>query len=230
MMPARHATSTLALTQALAQDFVALALDNVAREYPNSPAHVLAGPQDLVPTRSLHPAFHGSYDWHSCVHMHWLLARLRRRFPAMPQRAAIDAQFERSFAADAMAAECAYLARPNTQSFERTYGWAWLLKLAAELMGDDDPAARRWSKSIAPLAQAFVERYLAYLPKAHYAIRYGVHPNSAFGLAFALDYARIADACDLDATCSDAARRWFLHDRAAPAGGGRRVRTFSRRC
>src|SRR5437867_3723361 len=122
-----------ALTADCARRFAALALDNIAREYPNNPGHVLAGPQDLLPTSALHPAFHGSYDWHSCVHMHWLLARARRAFASLPQRAEIDALFDRSFAPPAIAAECAYLARPSTQSFERTYGWAWLLKLAEEL-------------------------------------------------------------------------------------------------
>src|SRR4029077_19441748 len=124
--------SVMTLDPAVAARLAELALANIDREYPHNLDHVMATDADALAPRRLHPAFHGSYDWHSCVHMHWLLARLRRRLPPVPQRAQIDAQFERSFATDAIAAECAYLARPNTQSFERTYGWAWLLKLAAE--------------------------------------------------------------------------------------------------
>jgi hypothetical protein len=205
------------VTPELAARFAAVALDNIAREYPNQPGHVQAGPDDLRPTRELHPSFHGSYDWHSCVHMHWLLARLRRTFPALPQRAAIDAAFDRSFAPEAIAGELAYLERPHTQSFERTYGWAWLLKLASELAEAPDPQARRWAGEIAPLATAFVKRYQAFLPKARYPIRHGNHPNSAFGLGFALEYARTAGEEALERLCVATALAWFGTDRDAPA-------------
>jgi hypothetical protein len=200
-----------------AERFARSALDNVGREYPNKLDHVLAGAADLRSPRALHPVFYGSYDWHSCVHMHWLLARLRRAYPALPQRAAIGALFDAHFASDAIAGECAYLTRPDTQSFERTYGWAWLLKLAAELSLADDADARRWSHGLAQLASRFVARYHAYLPKAHYPIRHGNHPNSAFGLAFALDYARATDDAALATLCTDTARAWFADDRDAPA-------------
>lgn len=205
------------LTLDLAGRFATLALDNLAREYPNQPGHVLGSPADLLATRELHPSFHGSYDWHSCVHMHWLLARLRRAFPALAQRAAIAAAFDRSFAPAAIAGEVAYLARPHTQSFERTYGWAWLLKLASELAVIEDEPARAWARALAPLAAVFVKRYLAFLPKARYPIRHGVHPNSAFGLAFALEYARTAGEEALERLCEATALAWFGTDRDAPA-------------
>ena len=121
------------LAPALASRFARIALDNVVREYPNKPAHVLDGPGDVSFPRTLHPAFYGSYDWHSCVHMHWLLARLLRTFPTLPEAPAIAALLDRHLASAAIAGEVAYLARPGTASFERTYGWAWLLKLAEEL-------------------------------------------------------------------------------------------------
>ncbi len=209
--------STLSLTPELATRFAAVALDNVVREYPNHPGHVLSGPDDLAPTRALHPSFFGSYDWHSCVHMHWLLARVRRVVPALPQRAAIDALFDRSFAPAAIAGECAYLQRPETRSFERTYGWAWLLQLASELAVGTDERSRGWSAALAPLAAAFVARYLDYLPRAHYPIRHGMHPNSAFGLAFALDYARLAGRAALEDACVGSANAWYGADRDAPA-------------
>ncbi len=209
--------SALALTPELAARFAGLALGNIEREYPNQPGHVQQGPDDLVATRRLHPAFYGSYDWHSCVHMHWLLARLRRERPALPQRVAIDAAFDRNLGAQAIAGECAYLARPGTQSFERTYGWAWLLALAAELARAADTRARQWAANLAPLAAVIVSRYRDYLPKARYPIRYGVHPNSALGLGFALDYARLAGERELEALCAAKAREWFGGDRDAPA-------------
>lgn len=196
--------------------FAAIALANIARQYPHKPDHVLGSAADARTPRELHPAFHGSYDWHSCVHMHWLLARVRRLHPTLPQRDAIAALFDRHFAIDAIAGECAYLAGAHSQSFSRTYGWAWLLKLAHELMQTDDDAAR-WSAALAPLADAFVQRYLSFLPKARYALRYGVHPNSAFGLAFALDYAVAAKIDALESMCIAKARDWYWADRDAPA-------------
>ena len=207
------------LTPELAERFATIALTNVEREYPNKLDHVLGAPSDVQSPRTLHPAFYGSFDWHSCVHMHWLLARVRRQFSSLPQRAAIDAIFNRHFAFDAVAGECAYLAGPNTQSFERTYGWAWLLKLAEELASAPDSHAKRWSANLAPLATVFVARYLAFLPKAEFPIRYGMHPNSAFGLAFALDYARVVGHSTLESMCVSKARAWYEADCDASAAG-----------
>jgi hypothetical protein len=206
-----------ALTPQLAARFAALALANVVREYPSKPDHVLDAAADAQPTRALHPAFYGSFDWHSCVHMHWLLARLYRVQPALPQRPQIGAVFDRHFAPGAIAGECAYLDRPGARAFERPYGWAWLLKLATELAALPHAPARRWAAQLAPLADAFVARYLDYLPRAHYPIRHGMHANSAFALAFALDYARAAGERALEDACAVAARKWFGADRDAPA-------------
>lgn len=201
-----------ALDVATATRLASIALDNIAREYPHKLDQVLASDADIAAPRLLHPAFHGSYDWHSCVHMHWLLARLRRRFADLPNRAAIDALFDRHFAADAIAAEVAYLARPHAGSFERPYGWAWLLKLAAELRNEP-----RWSCGLQPLAAAFAARYLDFLPRARYPLRYGVHSNSAFALAFALDYARSCGDPALQQACAAKADQWYGEDAAAPA-------------
>ena len=202
---------------AIASRFARIALANVEQAYPNKPDHVLTGDGDALPPRTLHPAFYGSYDWHSSVHMHWLLVRARRLHPALPERNAIDAILDRHFDVAALLRERAYLQRPEAASFERTYGWAWLLELARELRASNDPAARRWSVAMAPLADAFVARWLDYLPRADYPLRYGVHSNSAFGLAFALDYAVAVGARPAADVCRDRARRWFLDDRDAPA-------------
>jgi len=205
------------LTASLAGSFAQTALANVVREYPNKPDHVQGGPDDVRGPRSLHPAFYGSFDWHSCVHMHWLLARVRRLVPDLPQRDAIADLFDRHLTPANIAQECAYLARPESHSFERTYGWAWLLELAHELRRANDADAPRWAAAPAPLADAIVRRYLVYLPLQRYPLRMGLHANSAFGLLFALDYARRANESALEASCIDTARRWFGNDRDAPA-------------
>jgi len=177
------------LDAATATRFAALALDNIVREYPNHPQHVWRDGSDARTPRELHPAFFGSYDWHSCVHMHWLLARIRRLHPGVRQRAAIAARFDEHFATEAIAAECAYLARPQTQSFERTYGWAWLLMLNAELSRHESMEGKLWSTTLKPLSSEFVTRFTGHLPRATYPIRVGTHFNSAFAMALALEYA-----------------------------------------
>jgi len=197
--------------------YARLALANIDREYPAKLDHVLAGAAALASPRELHPSFYGSFDWHSCVHAHWLLARVVKTYPDSAEAPAVRSLFDERFTPAAIETEVAYLARAESRSFERTYGWAWALKLAEELGTWSGPDAHRWSRDLAPLARAFVQRYLDHLPVATYPIRYGMHSNSAFGLAFALDYARAFDVESLGEACLDKARQWFLPDRAADA-------------
>ena len=205
------------LSPALASRLARIALDNVKREYPNKLDHVMNGEADVASPRALHPAFYGSYDWHSCVHMHWLLARLLRIAHDLPQAGAIRATFDLHLSREAIAGEVGYLARASTQTFERTYGWAWLLKLAEELGRGEAAQFRVWQANVAPLADAFVARYLDWLPRAAHPLRTGMHANSAFGLAFALDYARAAGDERLASACAAKARDWYANDSDYPA-------------
>ena len=196
------------LTPDLADRFAGVALGHVTREYPNKLDHVLAGPADARGPRDLHPVFYGSFDWHSCVHGYWMLAALYRRFPAMPQAAAIRTLFDEHLVPGRVAGECAYLGRSGARGFERPYGWAWLLKLASELALHETPEGRAWSAALHPLAQAFAARFTAFLPLAIYPVRAGVHSNTAFAVRLALDY---PDAT-LRGMLVDAARRWYGDD------------------
>jgi len=180
----------LFLTQENASHFAQLALKCVSKEFPNKPDHVINDSSDLKNPRSMHPVFYGCFDWHSSVHGHWMLVRILRLFPALPEAARIRSALDANLAADNVAVEVSYLNQPNRQSFERTYGWAWLLKLAEELHDWNDNDGKRWSRNLLPLAEALATRFMSFLPKQTYPIRTGVHPNTAFGLAFALDYGR----------------------------------------
>jgi hypothetical protein len=191
------------LTPDLAECFARVALGHVTREYPNKLDHVLTGPADAQGPRALHPVFYGSFDWHSCVHAWWMLAHLRNRFPALPSAGAIDALFDSHLTPGNVAAECAYLDRPSARGFERPYGWAWALKLAAELRSD----------ALAPFAERFAARFRAFLPIATYPIRAGVHSNTAFALRLALDYPDEA----LRALLRQTAWRWYGADRDCQA-------------
>src|ERR1700739_2989272 len=133
----------------LAERFAAIALGHVGMEYPNGLSLAIAGPQDLGTPRELHPIFFGSFDWHSCVHSHWLLARLLRAFPGLPQAAQISAHFDPAFTPPEGAGVLAYLARPLARGFERPYGWAWLLKLQTELASHIGPSGQRWAQVMA---------------------------------------------------------------------------------
>ncbi len=206
-----------ALSEEQASRFARLALACIQKEYPNKPEHVLNQAADIQGPRALHPAFYGCFDWHSSVHGHWMLVRLLRLFPQLPQSKEIRAALDANLTAGNLLREAAYLKAPNRQSFERLYGWAWLLKLAEELHGWNDGDGRTWAASLQPLADAMVARYLDFLPKQTYPIRTGVHPNTAFGLAFGLDYARAVGNGPLENLIAERARTYFLADTAYPA-------------
>ena len=213
----RDQTRASTLTEVQASHFTKLALKCVAKEYPNKPEHVMNNRGDVQSPKNLHPAFYGCYDWHSSVHGHWMLARLLRMYPQLSEAQAIRKALDSNLTKANIEVETEYLKQPNRQSFERTYGWAWLLKLAEELSLSDDSDARRWSQNLQPLVDAFVARYLAFLPKQNYPIRTGVHPNTAFGLAFALDYAKTARNRKLQSLIEERARTYFAKDRNYPA-------------
>ena len=205
------------MNQQQASAFAQLALKGIQKEYPNKLGHVLNADADNKTPRALHPAFYGSFDWHSSVHGHWMLVRLLRRFPELPEKEQIRAVLAKHLTAKNLQIEADYFNQPNRQSFERTYGWAWALKLAEELHGWDGTDAKAWSKNLQPLADMLVARYLAFLPKQTYPIRSGVHPNTAFGLAFALDYARTTDHKGLRELIEERSRTYYAKDVDAPA-------------
>jgi len=208
---------SLNLTPARASSFARLALKGINQEYPNKPEHVLGGAGDLHAPREFHPAFYGCYDWHSSVHGHWMLVRLLKRSPDFPEAAEARSALGAHLTADALKVEAEYFARKESRPFERPYGWAWLLKLAEELHGWDDPDGRAWSANLRPLADVIARRYVVFFPKQTYPIRTGVHPNSAFGLAFAHDYAAAVGDDRLKALVESRARSYFGDDADAPA-------------
>jgi len=208
--------ATLTMDAARASHFAKLALKCVRQEYPNKLDHVMGGAAEVQSPKVLHPAFYGCFDWHSSVHGHWMLVKVLREFPALPEADEIRAVLNENLAPERIAAEVAYFAQPNRRSFERTYGWAWLLKLAAELRSWDSPDARRWSANLQPLANRVTAAFLDFLPRQTYPIRTGVHPNTAFSLSLALDYARTHKDSRLETLIAERARTYFGVDRSAP--------------
>lgn len=191
-----------------ASDFARLGLANVRREYPHYLQHMLNGPDDIRSPRALHPAFYGSYDWHSSVHQHGMLVRLARLSPDLPERAEIDRVLREHLTPENIAVETAYFQAPGRGFFERPYGWAWLLKLAAELHAYDAKLA----ENLTPLVAVMRAGLFAYLVALVHPVRHGMHNNTAFAVKLALDYARVADDQALKLFCTSRMAFWFGHD------------------
>jgi hypothetical protein len=190
-----------------------IALGHVAREYPFKLEHALSGDEDLRPPRELYPIFFGSFDWHSCVHGWWTLLTLRRLFPNAPEAVEIQRLADDSFTPEKVDKERAYIERALSRTFERPYGWGWLLYLHLEASRHDD---REWGVNLEPLARAIADRLRGYLPILTYPIRSGAHFNTAFALVLALDWADRFDS-QLADLIRARARHWFGEDRDCPA-------------
>jgi len=199
-----------------ANQFARLALAGLDREYPNKPSETLTTAADLITPRAAHPAFYGCFDWHSAVHGHWMLVRLLREHPDMADAAAIRARLAAHLTASNLAAEAAYFTPKENQNYERMYGWAWALRLTAELQTWPDPDAQQWRRNLVPLEQKLVTLTASYLPKLTYPIRTGVHPDTAFALAQILDYARTVGNAPLQQLVIERAKKYFLNDRDYP--------------
>jgi hypothetical protein len=205
-----------ALDADTAERFAKLALACVGREYPNKPEHVLTSAADLQSPQALHPAFFGCYDWHSSVHGHWMLTRLLRLQPQLASSADIRRVLDAHLTAEAAAADARYLQAEANRAFERPYGWAWLLQLSAELARSDDPSAKEWRARLAPAESAVVARLREYLPKLTRPVRSGIHPNTAFALGLAYDYAQAVGDRELERVIAARAHFYYGADRACP--------------
>lgn len=204
------------LTLEIAEKFAGLALGHVTREYPHKMDHVMAGPEDVIGPRAAHPIYFGSFDWHSCVHGYWLLARLVRRHPEMTRATEIHTLFAERFTAETVGAEVAYLARPASRGFERPYGWGWLLALQAELELHEANEIAEASARHRPLTEAFAQRFRDFLPLCDYPVRTGVHSSTAFAIRMAADWAEAFDPRLFD-LMREKAIAWYGNDRDCQA-------------
>lgn len=200
------------LTEELAGRLARVALANIVRPYPRHIQHLTSSAEEELDERTLHPAFYGSYDWHSAVHMHWLLMRLLRLYPVSRHAPPIGDALDAHLTLQNITQELEYFRGTAGRTFERPYGWAWLLELQAEALA----ANSRWSRALAPLATELAQRFAVYAGASPYPIRAGAHGNTAFACVLALDYARTAGDTPLEFEIRKAARRWYEQDRDAP--------------
>lgn len=212
------ASAPRGLDAPLAEAYAACALESVRRDYPYAMQRTVRGPDDRPTPAEAHPVFHGSYDWHSSVHMHASLLRLVERVPDLAARTDVEAHCAARFTPEHVAVELAHVAL--NPAFERPYGWAWLLRLDDTLAASPIEAAPRWRAALAPLVAAVRARWLAHLAgpqAAPHPHRAGTHTNSAFAMRFALAHARRHGDAAFEGALVETARRWFVADRRYPA-------------
>jgi len=193
-----------------------LPLRCINTEYPNKLSQTLGSDADLKSPSVLHPAFYGCFDWHSSVHGHWSLVSLLKQFPDIDNVDDIKNQLLNNISKENIEAEVQYFYGKHNTSYERTYGWAWLLKLAEELHTWDDETARTLETNLQPLTDLIVGKCIEFLPKLNYPIRVGEHTNTAFGLSFAYDYAHAVNNEQLKNLIAQRAKDFYIKDAGCP--------------
>lgn len=199
-----------------ANKLASLPIHCINTEYPNKLGQVLGGEEDLKSPKELHPAFYGCFDWHSAVHGHWSLVSLLKQFPNLERADSIQQNLQANMSKEHIEKEVEYFDGKHNKSFERTYGWAWLLKLAEELHTWEDDVARELEQNLQPLTDTIVQKYIEFLPKLNYPIRVGEHTNTAFGLTFAWDYANTVNHQELKSLIEKRAKDFYLEDADCP--------------
>ncbi|MDD3003631.1 DUF2891 domain-containing protein [Flavobacterium sp.] len=204
------------LTLSQANHLASLPIKCLQQEYPNKLSQLLIDSTELQTPKKLHPAFYGCFDWHSSVHGHWSLVYLLNQFPDLDSRSEIIKKLQVNLSKENIQQEVAYFSKPHEKSFERTYGWAWLLKLQMELSLSKEEYARDLSENLQPLTNLIVGRYIEFLPKLNYPIRSGTHSNTAFGMNLAWDYAVFSKNEALRQNIAENAARLFQNDKDCP--------------
>lgn len=188
----------------------------VNTEYPNKLNQTIGGDEDLKSPKELHPTFYGCFDWHSSVHGHWSLVSLLKKFPNLKDASKTKEILLTSISKENIEKEVAYFNKKYNKSYERTYGWAWLLKLAEELHTWNDPIAKELEQNLQPLTDLMVQKYIEFLPRLKYPIRVGEHSNTAFGFAFAWDYANTVGDKKILKIINNRAKDYFMNDKNCP--------------
>ncbi len=185
----------------------------LVQEYPHKLDHLMVESASAKSPRELHPSFYGSYDWHSAVHCTWSLVRLLKEFE-LGQK--VEVTLCEVLGAKNLAGELDYLHTSGHASFERPYGLAWLLKLAAELAECNHPEANTWRVNLAPIASVVEDRMMRYLEVFDYPVRVGTHANTAFALRLALEYATVCEQIELTSRIRVRAADYYLADQRYP--------------
>ncbi|MCT4615918.1 MAG: DUF2891 domain-containing protein [Marinifilaceae bacterium] len=201
------------LNQEQAAKIALLPLHGIYTEYPNKLSQVLSSASELKSPKELHPAFYGCFDWHSAVHGHWSLVKILKLYPNIEMREKIEKALTDHISKENITKELEYFKKPHEKSFERTYGWAWLLKLSEEIKTWDGELARKLEQNLAPLTEYIAKNFIEFLPKLNYPIRVGTHTNTAFAMSFAYDYSICFNDNELKNMIVQRAEYYYLNDK-----------------
>jgi len=204
------------LTVEQANHLASLPIKCLQQEYPNKLNQLLLNETELLAPKTLHPAFYGCFDWHSSVHGHWSLVYLLNNFQNLKDKEIIIKKLQINLSNENIAKEIEYFNKTHEKSFERTYGWNWLLKLQHELEISKEDFAQKLAANLKPLTDLIIARYIDFLPKLLYPIRVGTHSNTAFGLSNAWDYAVFSNNSTLQKSIKENAIRLFQNDENCP--------------
>ncbi|QIG89037.1 DUF2891 domain-containing protein [Chryseobacterium sp. POL2] len=219
LIPSTLAAQKTELSDQLANQLATMPLKCIQQEYPNKTAHIINSVHEVsLRPSDLHPSFYGCFDWHSSVHGHWMLVKILKEKPNIFQTSKIERILDQSFTAEALKKEALYFTKYDlAKNFERTYGWAWLLKLDEELATWQHPKAKVWHQNMKLLTDEILRLWKTYLPKQTYPNRTGVHSNSAFAMGFAIDWARKVGDKDFENQLVQKAKDFYLKDEKTPA-------------
>ena len=183
----------LRLDESLANELVSLSIKCVDKKYPYKIGYRFNDENWVVPHYEITPSFYGCWDWHSAVHGHWAMVKVLKDFPKISDRDIIFKKLETNLNKENLRKEYEFFKQDFAKGFERTYGWAWLMKLYAELISWENEKAQLWASNMRPLVDLLSERTIQFLDKLSTPLRPGTHANSAFSFSLMIEYAEIAN-------------------------------------
>ena len=181
------------LNEKLANELVSLSVKCVDQKYPYKIGYRYSDESWLKPHYELTPSFYGCWDWHSAVHGHWAMVKILKDFPEIPDRDVILSKLDKNLSKENLNKEYQFFKEDFAKGFERTYGWAWLMKLYSELVSWDHDKAQTWANNMKPLVNLLSERTILFLDKLSTPLRPGTHANTAFSFSLMIEYSEVAN-------------------------------------
>ena len=204
------------LNEKLANELVSLSVKCVDQKYPYKIGYRYVDESSLKPHYELTPSFYGCWDWHSAVHGHWAMVKILKDFPEISERDLILSKLDKNLSKDNLEKEYEFFQKEFAKGFERTYGWAWLMKLYSELLSWDDERAQIWAENMRPLVDLLSERTVLFLDKLSTPLRPGTHANTAFSFSLMIEYSKIANDTELFNKIKEYSIKNFQGDKNCP--------------
>ena len=205
------------LDEAHAVELVNLSLKCVDKKFPYKIGYRFNSPEWIKPHYEVTPSFYGCWDWHSAVHGHWTMIKILKLFPNISVKDDIRLKLRKNLSKERLEAEYRFFNDNDfAKTFERTYGWAWLMKLYSELATWDDPEGQIWAENMLPLVNLLSQKTIDYLQVLTSPLRPGTHVNTAFSFSLMHDYAMETNDKDLLNSIKKFSNKYFSGDKDCP--------------